>query len=131
MSRRLIFSGLLWLLVGHAVFAAEVRYFAVWSYLENELAGEIPAGGESGRRLGYWAVEFNGSEEVLGASYHGSDGRKWLSVRYVEVDDKIYAEILTPAGLVVSRKSTTLSSRKPSWSQKAEEGARNGAQGHD
>ncbi|MFQ5512912.1 MAG: hypothetical protein ACE5FG_00630 [Myxococcota bacterium] len=108
--------GLLWMLLlgsGASAFAEEVRYFGVWSYLENAFADELPAGRREGRELGYWELHFDDGGEVVSGTYHGADGHPWLSVRYVEVGARVYADLYSPEGVQRGRKSTHLVDRKP------------------
>lgn len=89
------------------------RYFAVWSYAENAPTQEIPAGEIAGRELGYWELAFDAQGSVLGGTYHGASGAVWLSLRYVEVDGRIYADLYGPTGTLITRKSTRLRDRAP------------------
>ena len=115
MLRRLVFSGLVWLLLAEPAYAQDVRYFAVWSYALNAPAREVAADARSARTLGYWAVEFGEEGEVLGGVYHGADGAAWLSIRYALEDGRVYADIFAPDGSHRTRKSTNLSSMLPNW----------------
>ena len=100
-------------LVPRDAMADSRRYFAVWSYTENAPSEEIAAERTSERKLGYWALDFDAEGDVLGGTYHGSDGAVWLSLRYVEVEGKIYADLYGPRGNLVARKSTQLTNLKP------------------
>jgi hypothetical protein len=95
--------------------AARVRYFGVWSYAENAPREELSAEGVSAHRLGYWALEFDEEDRVIGGSYHAADGTVWLSLRYAEEGGRIYADLFGPTGEFLTRKSTTLSDRRPHW----------------
>ena len=105
--------GTSWLLGASPVSAQDVRYFAVWSFLQNAPTQEVPADARSGRKLGYWALNFDEEGQVLGGAYHGADGTEWLHVRYVQVVERIYVDLFSPDGTHRSRKSTTLSDRRP------------------
>jgi hypothetical protein len=100
-------------LVARDAMADSRRYFAVWSYTENAPSEEIGAEGIAERKLGYWALDFSSEGEVLGGTYHGSDGAVWLSLRYVEAQGKIYADLYGPRGNLIARKSTQLTNLKP------------------
>jgi hypothetical protein len=101
------------LLVGGAASADTVRYFAVWSYVDNRPADELPADRLSERELGYWALEFDDEGRVLGGTYHGAGGAVWLRLRYLEENGRIYADLFAADGRHVARKSTQLSTRIP------------------
>ena len=113
MLRRAVFICGVGLLLGGNAAAQDVRYFGVWSFMSNLLAEEIEPADRSGRRLGYWAIEFDGEGGVRGGTYHGSDGTPWLSVRYAQVEGRIYANLFDPAGVQRSHKSTNLSTLQP------------------
>ena len=104
------------LAVGEDAFEQGVRYFAVWSYMENAPSQEIPAEQRAGRRLGYWALSFDDQGGVSEGSYHGADGTAWLILKYVVVKDRVYADLYSADGTFQSRKSTRLSSLMPRWS---------------
>ncbi len=95
--------------------AADVRYFAVWSYTENAPREEIPASRIAEGGTAYWVLEFDAEGRVLGATYHGADGAMWVYVRYVEEGGRVYADVYGSSGELVTRKSTTLSDRRPRW----------------
>jgi hypothetical protein len=90
-----------------------VRYFAVWSYRQNVPSNEIPESELTGRTLGYWELRLDDEGLVDEAAYHGSDGRTWLSVRYVADDGHLYADVYNGQGQFVVRKSTQLNDRRP------------------
>jgi hypothetical protein len=92
-----------------------LRYFAVWSYAENAPREEISAHQLGERQTGYWALEFDEKGWVVRGTYQAADGMTWLSLRYVEQDGKVYADMYGPDGQFLSRKSTTLPDRKPHW----------------
>ena len=58
--------------------AADVRYFAAWSYTENAPRGEISASRLAQGGTAHWALEFDAEDRVLGATYHGADGAVWM-----------------------------------------------------
>jgi hypothetical protein len=101
------------LLVGGSASASSVRFFAVWSYVDNRPAEEIPAERLAGRELGYWALEFDDEGRVLGGTYHGAAGTVWLRLRYVADNGRIYADLFAADGRHIARKSTQLSSQIP------------------
>ena len=113
MLRRSLLIMVLLLLFAPSAGAEEVRYFGVWSYLENALAEEIAAEALADRKLGYWGVEFDGARVVLGGTYFGAGGTPWLKVKYIFVGDKVYADLYGPDGEYSTRKSTKLSDLKP------------------
>ena len=115
MLRRLVFIGVFWLLSGSTAFAEGVRYFTVWDFLENAPAEEIRAEDRSGRKLGYWELQFDGDNQVLGGVYRGADGAAWLSIRYVVEEERIYADVFGPDGEHRRRKATNLSNLRPVW----------------
>jgi hypothetical protein len=98
---------------GSPAFAESVRYFAVWSYRQNAPSNEIPESELAGRELGYWELRLDDEGLVDEAAYHGSDGRIWLSVRYVPDDGRLYADVYNSQGQFVVRKSTQLKDRRP------------------
>jgi hypothetical protein len=105
------------LVVGNTAVAEPVRYFAVWSYVENAPREEIDADALAGRDLGYWGLEFDGDGAVLSGTYYGSRGAPWLRLEYVSVDGRIYADLFAPDGTLLARKSTRLSDRLPRWGE--------------
>ena len=113
MWRSVSFSLLLLLLLAPESIAQGTRYFAVWSYMENAPRDEIPAEQRSSRKLGYWALEMDAAGQVLGGTYHGSDGTAWLRVRYERLEGRVYADLYAPDGTRRSRKSTGLRSLVP------------------
>ena len=117
MVRIVIIIALSWLATVRMAGAEDLRYFAVWDYLENVPAHEISAEQRSGRKLGYWALRFGDDGGVLGGTYHGSDGGAWLSIQFVELEGKIYADLFSPDGMRRARKSTRLSTLKPNRPQ--------------
>jgi hypothetical protein len=96
-----------------SAYAGTVRYFAVWSYTRNAPSNEIPASELEGRTLGYWELRLDDDGLIDEAAYHGSDGRIWLSVRYVPDDGHLYADVYNSQGQFVVRKSTQLKGRRP------------------
>ncbi len=115
--RRLGFALLLvTLCVGEDAFAETVRYFAVWSYVENAPAEEIAPEALSKRKLGYWALEFDQKGRVLAGTYHIA-GAPWLRLHYVAEGGRVYADLYGPNGQLLSRKSTQVSDRFPHWSE--------------
>jgi hypothetical protein len=94
---------------------ASVRYFAIWSYVENAPAEEIPESSLAGRSLGYWELHFDPEGGVVEGVYRNGGGSPWLVLRYVEDAEKIYADLYLPDGSFIVRKSTRLTSRAPSW----------------
>ncbi len=94
---------------------ADVRYFAVWSYTENAPREEISAERLRERQMGYWSLEFDDEGGVVGATYHASDATIWLTIRYVEEKGRVYADLYTADGQLVTRKSTALPDRRPRW----------------
>ncbi len=102
--------------VGLAGEPADVRYFAVWSYTENAPREEIPEERLRERRVAYWSLQFDSGGEVIGAAYHAADETIWLTILYVEENGRIYAD-LYQSGQLVTRKSTTLSDRRPQWNK--------------
>ena len=99
--------------MGSPAFAESVRYFAVWSYRLNAPSNELPESELEGRTLGYWELRLDDGGLVDEAAYHGSDGRIWLSVRYVPDDEHLYADVYNGQGQFVVRKSTQLKDRRP------------------
>ncbi len=95
--------------------AAQVRYFAVWSYVENAPGEELDESALARRTLGYWELHFGSEGEVVKGVYRNADGRPWLVLRYVEENDRIYADLFLPDGSFIVRKSTRLTSRTPDW----------------
>jgi len=95
--------------------AAEVRYFAVWSYVENAPGEELEESALVGRTLGYWELHFGPKGEVVEGVYRNAGGSPWLVLRYVEESGRIYADLFLPNGAFIVRKSTRLSSRTPRW----------------
>ncbi len=113
MRRLLALAGFFWLLLAGAAFAEDVRYFGVWSYTENALAEEIGAEDRASRRLGYWALSFDEEGRILEGTYRGGDGSAWVTVRYVVVEDRIYADLFGLDGAHRARRSTQLTSQHP------------------
>ena len=109
------------LLFASAALAREVRYFAVWSYAENAPQEEIEAAALEARTLGYWELEFDAKGRVLSGTYHHGTGKIWFSLRYVEVDSRVYADLYMADGALLTRKSTNLASREPHWPDEARE----------
>lgn len=105
------------ILAADAAPAESVRYFAVWSYTENAPREEIPADRVAERELGYWALELSDDGKLLGGTYHGADGASWLSLRYVEQDGRIYADLFSASGQLVARKSTRLTDLVPRFEE--------------
>jgi hypothetical protein len=100
-------------LAAPSAFAQTVRYFAVWSYTENAPHEEISPDRLKDRRLGYWSLEFAADGSVLRGTYHGSSGAVWLSLEYVREGERIYADLYTASGQLVTRKSTQLRDLQP------------------
>ncbi len=99
--------------------AQTLRYFEVWSYVENAPLDEIAAEALGHRDLGYWQLEFDAAGGVLRGTYHGSDGTPWLTYRYVEDHGRVFAELFVGTGVdtgSLARKSTPLETRTPRWS---------------
>ncbi len=109
----LALAGSFWLFMTGSAFAENVRYFGVWSYTENALAEEIGAEDRASRRLGYWALNFDEEGRVLAGTYQGGDGSAWVTIRYVVVEDRLYADLFGPDGAHRARKSTQLTSQHP------------------
>jgi hypothetical protein len=97
--------------------AVQVRYFAVWSYAENEPSEELHETALTRRTLGYWELHFGAEGDVVEGVYRNSDGSPWLVLRYVEESGRIYADLFLPDGSFIVRKSTGLTSRMPRWSE--------------
>jgi hypothetical protein len=93
--------------------AQSVRYFGVWSYTENAPSGEIDPAQLAKRTLGYWEIEFDAAGKTVSGTYHAAAGEAWLTFRYVEVEDRIYADLYAPDGRLVNRKGTALTTRLP------------------
>ena len=92
-----------------------VRYFAIWSYAENEPLEEIEASDLADRKLGWWELHFGPEGAVIEGIYHSSVGAPWLKLRYVEVDERIYADVYLADDSFIVRKSTQLENREPHW----------------
>ncbi len=112
---RLLLAVLLAALPAHAAARETVRYFAIWSYVENAPLEEIQESALPGRKLGYWELHFGPEGEVVEGIYRNGGGSPWLLLRYVEEDEKIYADLYLPDGSLIVRKSTRLTSRTPHW----------------
>ena len=95
--------------------AQTLRYFGVWSYTENSPADEISPELLPERKLGYWSLELDEALSVRRGTYHGSNGEVWLSLEYVTEGDRIYADLYTANGRLVTRKSTQLQDLEPNW----------------
>ena len=109
--RALVFSVLL-VFAKLAPAAETVRYFAAWNYTENVLTQEIAADRLADRSLGYWEVTFDDGG-VERATYRGTSGARWLSLRYVEEDGRVFADLFGADGNFIARKNTNLSGRSP------------------
>lgn len=92
-----------------------MRYFATWSYAENAPREEIEESALEDRKLGYWALRFNPEGEVTEGTYHSAGGAPWLILRYVEVDQRVYADLFLADESFIVRKSTQLPNRAPRW----------------
>ena len=95
--------------------AQTVRYFGVWSYTENAPSEEISPENLGARKLGYWSLELDEEAAVRRGTYHGSTGTVWLSLEYVRMGERIYADLYTATGRLVTRKSTQLRDLRPKW----------------
>jgi len=100
---------------GRPAFAEPLRYFAIWSYTENAPSEEIRADQLRDRKLGYWAMAFDDAGEVVGGTFYFSAGTPWFELRYVSEDDRVWADVYSPSGVFLTRKTTTLRDRKPQW----------------
>ncbi len=91
----------------------------MWSYNENAPAQELSAEKLESRKLGYWSLAFDDEGGVIRGTYHGSNGAPWLSFWYADVDGRVYADLHRGGekdpSTRLSRKSTKLANRMPSW----------------
>ena len=115
MLLRLVFIASLLSFAAYASSAEPVRYFAIWSYAENAPQEEIEESALADRNLGYWELRFGPEGGVTEGIYHSGGGGPWLILRYVEVDEKIYADLFLANNSFLVRKSTQLASREPRW----------------
>ena len=120
MLPRLAFTAFLLAIGAHAA-ADGVRYFAVWSYADNAPREEIEASALDSRKLGWWELHFGPEGEVIEGIYHSSAGVPWLILRYVQVDERVYADVYLANDSFVVRKSTQLENRAPHWPKPASE----------
>ena len=109
---RLVPVGLVLVFANLAPASEKVRYFAVWSYVENVLTQEIASDQLEGRSLGYWELKFD-EGGVERATYRGTGGARWLSFRYVEEEGRVFADLYGAEGNFISRKNTNLEDRQP------------------
>ena len=115
MLLRLAFIVSLFSIAAYSTSAEPVRYFAIWSYVENAPEEEIEESALADRNLGYWELRFDPEGGVTEGIYHAGGGSPWLILRYVEVDEKIYADLFLANNSFLVRKSTQLASRLPRW----------------
>ncbi len=90
-----------------------MRYFAVWSYTQNAPSNELSASDLEARTLGYWELRLGDTGLLERASYHGSNGSVWLSVRLVADGGHVYADVYNAQDQFVVRKSTQLRDMRP------------------
>ena len=96
-----------------AIAPETVRYFAVWSYTQNAPSNELSASDLGARTLGYWELRLDDTGLLERASYHGSNGSVWLSVRLVADGGHVYADVYNAEDQFVVRKSTQLRDMRP------------------